>query len=1362
MISTVAKPVSSLVEDRKGRVWFGTWGDGIGCWEDGRVKRLHQQDGLCFDDVNGFAEDGLGRLWIATDRGVSVLQDGAFLPGIPKAFAPLNVKSVASDSGGRIYLGAIGRTMVVQPDLSYIELTVETGLPQKTVQAAFADSHGRVWFGTWGGGIVQFDTRTLSITRDLALPDAGLVCAFCEDGEGRIIAASGSHGLWRLDGERWNRLPLPAGVEDIRVVAEIAASLAEGRIKVASPSAVRKPQPAAATQTLVCAFCGKAAVQVQFLVKGPSHCICNGCVTALRRLPLNLAALASGAKVADRVRCSFCSRELPSALVAMPSKGGATICGRCLERFETALRQKAAAVGGLTPETRAPVRPPKAATSPKPAPPQPSQPEAPPPATETEGTIDVTCPKCSSTYSLGPKYWDRNVECPQCDAKFYVASRKNQGVPPETEEFAAGSDWADGQAILGDFVVERLLGQGGMGRVYLVRNQSGGSRFAVKRAIGLSGPERQNFLSELQVWIDLPEHPNMVPCRFFRTLGTEVVIFADYVEGGSLEHWIESRKLYGGDAAKALERMLDMAIQFAWGLHCVHELGVVHQDVKPGNVLVSENGGSPGSGFRVQVTDYGLARARAAAGERHVPKPGQDVLVSSGGCTPAYCSPEQARGDRLTRHTDIWSWGVSVLEMFTGEVTWLTGQVADSVLQQHFADENGPAGIPRMPDGVSRVLARCFREKAAERWATLADAVEELKIVYRNTVGREYGRPLGRVDQQPVDQVGIKERRGRSGGDWRDPREWLQKALRAEGGDSAEALAIADRHGATRRGQLVTEIAVYDEARQIYERLVQAGRKELEHDLAILCAEAAYLHQTADDSSGALALYNRAINDLDRLVNRENRRELVDDLARTYVNKANMVRDLGDKREAVELYDRAIDTFNQMIRGLNGVKVLDQLAAAYANKGAAVSDLGDAPGAVGLYDLAIDMYERLVNRAGRGDLANHLADTYMNKANALSALADKRGAVEVCGRAVEIYERLINKENRHEFDDELASAYMNKSIALAGLGEHREAGTLFDRAIDIYERLVDQEGRRELADGLAKAYMNKGASLTDSGDKRGAAAMCDRAIHIYERLVEQEGRRELADGLALSLLNKARALRSLNDGRTACALFDRAIEIYEQLVTREGRRELTHYLTTACINKSDELNDLGEHRGVGTLCDRVIELCSKLKDREERCRLGEHFARTCAEKADALRKVHLSGSAVCLYHRAIRLFESLVNKEGRSEYAHILATTYINAACLSQSVGGSRAAVRLCDQGIKMFDKLVNDKKAERNWAVVGQLGFARVLYSEVLETLGDRQGAERELREAVVVLRAEFARTQQADLMEGLRFAEQKLGHFR
>src|SRR5207244_1352835 len=98
---------------------------------------------------------------------------------------------------------------------------------------------------------------------------------------------------------------------------------------------------------------------------------------------------------------------------------------------------------------------------------------------------------------------------------------------------------------------------------------------------------QRNFLLELMTWCGLPRHPHLVEFRFFWTLAneetgeSEIAIFAEYVAGGSLAKWIADRKL------TRLDQILDVAIQFAWGLHAAHELGVIHQDVKPDNVLLA-------------------------------------------------------------------------------------------------------------------------------------------------------------------------------------------------------------------------------------------------------------------------------------------------------------------------------------------------------------------------------------------------------------------------------------------------------------------------------------------------------------------------------------------------------------------------------------------------------------------------------------------------------------------------------------------------------------------------------------------------------------------------------------------------------
>ena len=171
--------------------------------------------------------------------------------------------------------------------------------------------------------------------------------------------------------------------------------------------------------------------------------------------------------------------------------------------------------------------------------------------------------------------------------------------------------------------------------------------------------------------------------------------------------------------------------------------------------------------------------------------------------------------------------------------------------------------------------------------------------------------------------------------------------MRAEGRDPSEAMEIVARQGSSRRGQLVADIAVYDEARCIYERLVKGGRKDLENDLANLYHNAAIVHETVDDTSGAVALYDRAIEIRERLVNVEGRRELANDLARLYMNKANAVSALGDNRAAVALYDRAIEIRERLVNVEGRRELANDLANLYGNKANAVSDLGDNRGCRG-------------------------------------------------------------------------------------------------------------------------------------------------------------------------------------------------------------------------------------------------------------------------------------------------------------------------------------------------------------------------------------------------------------------------------
>ena len=119
--------------------------------------------------------------------------------------------------------------------------------------------------------------------------------------------------------------------------------------------------------------------------------------------------------------------------------------------------------------------------------------------------------------------------------------------------------------------------------------------------------------------------------------------------------------------------------------------------------------------------------------------------------TAAYCSPEQARMERLSRGTDIWSWGLSILEMFAGRLFWArgdlkTGQMAPQILEDYL--EMGPddESIPKMPDGIVDLLRQCFRQQPGDRPESMDEIVHSLKSVHREIIGSDYTRP----EPQPV------------------------------------------------------------------------------------------------------------------------------------------------------------------------------------------------------------------------------------------------------------------------------------------------------------------------------------------------------------------------------------------------------------------------------------------------------------------------------------------------------------------------------------------------------------------------------------------------------------------------------------
>ncbi len=291
-------------------------------------------------------------------------------------------------------------------------------------------------------------------------------------------------------------------------------------------------------------------------------------------------------------------------------------------------------------------------------------------------------------------------------------------------------NWEASQIILGTYQVQRVFEGGGMGLVYQVRHLHWCCDMALKQPrpdFLRTQADVMSFEQEVETWAALGLHPNVVTCYYSRQIDGLPCVFSEFVTGGSLADWIRDRQLYEGEEAEVLARILRVAIQFARGLAWAHRKGFVHQDVKPGNVLMADD-------ETVKVSDFGLARSLKATG---LTGGLSHVAEAAGCCTAVYASPEQLAGQPLTPLTDIWSWAVSVLEMFMGGITWHRGDVAPVVFKEYLSRGGKVRALPAMPPQMADLLLGCFRLKSAKLSHSFAAIVDLLLTAYNGLFGED-------------------------------------------------------------------------------------------------------------------------------------------------------------------------------------------------------------------------------------------------------------------------------------------------------------------------------------------------------------------------------------------------------------------------------------------------------------------------------------------------------------------------------------------------------------------------------------------------------------------------------------------------
>jgi len=269
---------------------------------------------------------------------------------------------------------------------------------------------------------------------------------------------------------------------------------------------------------------------------------------------------------------------------------------------------------------------------------------------------------------------------------------------------------------LGQYVIEGILGTGGMGEVYRAKDNKLGRRVALKvlpEELSRDPERRARFQREAQVLAAL-NHPHIAAIYGFEDGDSTHAIVLELVEGPTL-----AERLTRG--AIPVQEAIAIARQIIEALEAAHDLGIVHRDLKPSNIKIKADG-------TAKVLDFGLARFTAAPDDTSTDAgvlATTDAVVSVAGAllgTAAYMSPEQAQRLAADARSDIWAFGCVFYEMLTGKRPFPGEDVAESLVSILRAEPDWNALPAETPLPIRRLLERCLRKDRRQRLAAIADA----------------------------------------------------------------------------------------------------------------------------------------------------------------------------------------------------------------------------------------------------------------------------------------------------------------------------------------------------------------------------------------------------------------------------------------------------------------------------------------------------------------------------------------------------------------------------------------------------------------------------------------------------------------
>lgn len=311
----------------------------------------------------------------------------------------------------------------------------------------------------------------------------------------------------------------------------------------------------------------------------------------------------------------------------------------------------------------------------------------------------MKCPICHFNNPEGTSY------CGKCGTKYGAA-----GPNAVTQTIVTPSaGLSPGLVISGRYEIIEELGRGGMGIVYKAMDNK------LKRTVALKflpfewtyDPQaKERFVREAQAAAAL-DHPNICTVHEIDETEGRMFISMAFVDGESLKSLLDRGLM-------AVDEAVGFGLQIAEGLREAHKKGIIHRDIKCANIMVTENG-------QAKIMDFGLARVK-----------GGTLLTKEGMTlgTVAYMSPEQARGESVDHRSDIWSLGVVLHEMLSGQLPF-RGDHDQTVIYAILKEPPRPISDlrPEIPASLEQIVGKALEKNPDERYQSVEDLIDDLRSV---------------------------------------------------------------------------------------------------------------------------------------------------------------------------------------------------------------------------------------------------------------------------------------------------------------------------------------------------------------------------------------------------------------------------------------------------------------------------------------------------------------------------------------------------------------------------------------------------------------------------------------------------------